>query len=55
MLVELRVGEQRYRAVWEVLDGRLGDRGGAPVRGVAAERCTPGCAGMPPRVGWAVG
>ena len=21
MLVELRVGEQRYRAVWEVLDG----------------------------------
>ena len=37
MLVELRVAEQRYRAVREVLDGRLGDRGGPPVRGVAAE------------------
>ena len=24
MLVELRVGEQRYRAVWEVLDGASG-------------------------------
>jgi len=32
MLVELRVGEQRYRAVWEVLEGasvnRPGNAGG---------------------------
>jgi hypothetical protein len=34
--VELRVAEQRLRAVWEVLDGASVTE--VPVRGVAAER-----------------
>ena len=38
MLVELGAVEQRYRAVLEVLEeGSLGDRGGPPVRGGAAD------------------
>ena len=34
--------------------GRLGDRGGAPVQGVAAKCALLVDAGMPPMVGWAV-
>ena len=37
MLVDLRVAEQRYRAVWEVLDGASVTEG-ASFHGVAAER-----------------
>ena len=37
MLVELRVGEQRYRAVWEVLEGASVTEVGTSVRGVAAK------------------
>jgi hypothetical protein len=53
MLVELRVGEQRYRAVWEVLDGASVTE--VHVGSVCRGRvCIPGCDAMPPMVGWAV-
>ena len=52
MLVDLRVAEQRYRAVWEVLDGASVTEGASRCRGRA---CTCGCAGMPPIRGWVIG
>jgi hypothetical protein len=54
MLQELRVGEQRLRAVWEVLDGasvsEVARRFGVSRQSV----CTPGCDGMPPIRGWVI-
>ena len=38
ILVELRAGEQRLRAVWEVLDGASVTEVARRSRGVAAER-----------------
>jgi hypothetical protein len=52
--LELRVAEQRYRAVWEVLEG-------ASVMEVARRFKVPrqsvhtGCDGMPPIRGWVIG
>ena len=53
MLVELRVAEQRLRAVWEVLDGAsvVRWRVGSRCRGKV---CTCGCDGMPPIRGWVI-
>ena len=50
MLVELRVVEQRYRAVLEVLDGASVTRWPA-VSGCRGRRCMRGCGGMPPMAG----
>ena len=53
MLQELRVGEQRYRAVWEVLEGASVTEVARRFK-VSRQSVHSGCAGMPPRVGWAV-
>ena len=53
MLVELRVAEQRYRAVREVLDGASVTEV-ARRFGVSRQSVHAGCAGMPRRAVWVV-
>ena len=53
MLVELRVGEQRYRAVWEVLDGASVTEV-ARRFGVSRQSVHSWCAGMLPIRGWVI-
>jgi hypothetical protein len=55
MLVELRVAEQRLRAVWEVLDGASVTEVARRFQVCRGKACTPGYAGMPPIRGWVIG
>ena len=51
MLQELRVAEQRYRAVWEVLEGASVTEV-ARRFGVSRQSVHAWCVGMPPTVVW---
>ena len=54
MLVELRVAEQRLRAVWEVLDGASVIEAARRLR-VPRQSLHSGCEGTPPIRGWVIG
>jgi Homeodomain-like domain len=53
MLVELRVGEQRYRAVWEVLEGASVIEVARRFK-VSRQSVHAWLTGMPQTVAWAV-